>query len=115
MTYFCRMELVRTGSYEKGLKRLRKRGAIDADFEAMEQEIATNPGIGDVIKGSNGLRKVRFGYGQVGKSGGGRTIYYVVTDDDGTYLLTAYPKVYKVDLTADELKMFKALTKELLG
>jgi len=109
------MEFVRTGSYEKGLKRLRKLGAVDADFEAMEQAIATNPEIGDVIKGSNGLRKVRFGYGQAGKSGGGRTIYYVVTDDDVAYLLTAYPKVDKDDLTADELKLFKALTKELLG
>ena len=74
MTYFCGVELVRTGSYEKGLKRLRKLGAIDADFEAMEQEIATNPEIGDVIKGANDLRKVRFGCGQVGRSGGGRTI-----------------------------------------
>ena len=109
------MEFVRTGSYEKGLKRLRKLGAVDGDFEAMEQAIATNPEIGDVIKGSNGLRKVRFGYGQAGKSGGGRNIYYVVTDDDVAYLLTAYPKVDKDDLTADELKLFKALTKELLG
>ena len=55
------MEFVRTGSYEKGLKRLRKLGAVDGDFEAMEQAIATNPEIGDVIKGSNGLRKVRSG------------------------------------------------------
>lgn len=33
---------------------------------------------------------------------------------DQAYLLTAYPKVDKDDLTADELKMFKALIKELL-
>lgn len=109
------MEFVRTSSYEKGLKRLRKLGAADADFDAMEREIATNPEIGDVIQGTGGLRKVRFGYGQAGKSGGGRTIYYVVTEDDTAYLLTAFAKVDKTDLTADERKMFKALIKELLG
>lgn len=109
------MEFVRTGSYEKGLKRLRKLGAVDADFDEVEREIATNPEVGDVIKGSGGLRKARFGYGQVGKSGGGRTIYYVVTEDDVAYLLTAYAKVDKEDLTADELRLFKALIKELLG
>jgi hypothetical protein len=108
------MEFVRTRSYEKGLKRLRKLGASDVDFYQVEQDIAANPEIGDVIKGSGGLRKVRFAYGQAGKSGGGRTIYYAVTEDDVAYLLAAFAKVDQADLTTDELKMLKALTKELL-
>lgn len=38
-----------------------------------------------------------------------------MTEDDVAYLLTAYAKVDKEDLTADELRLFKALIKELLG
>jgi hypothetical protein len=108
------MNFFRTKSYEKGLKRLAKLGASKADLDAIEPMIAANPESGDLIKGSGGLRKMRFAYGTAGKSGGGRTIYYVLIGEDQTYLLTAYPKVDKDDLSAEELKMFKALIKELL-
>lgn len=107
------MEIVRTGSYSRGVKRLRKLGASDADITAMEDAIAFGPEAGDVIPGTGGLRKIRFGYGQVGKSGGGRTICYVIVDDEIVYLLTTYAKVDKDDLTAGEKKMFKDLLKEL--
>jgi hypothetical protein len=107
------MQLFRTSSYQMGLKRLKKLGASDADIIAMENRIAGDPTVGKVIPGSGGLRKVRFGYAGKGDRGGGRTIYYVVLDADTTYLLVAYPKVDKDDLTAKELKLFKALVKEL--
>lgn len=107
------MELFRTSSYKAGLKRLRKLGASDADITVMENMIAAEPGIGDVIPGSGGMRKVRFGYAGTGDRGGGRTIYYVVLLADTTYLLVAYPKVDKDDLTAKELKLFKTLVKDL--
>jgi hypothetical protein len=107
------MELFRTSSYKAGLKRLKKLGASDADITVMENMIAADPAVGDVIPGSGGMRKVRFGYAGKGDRGGGRTIYYVVLDGDTTYLLVTYPKVDKDDLTAKELKLFKALVKEL--
>jgi hypothetical protein len=107
------MQLFRTSSYRKGLKRLKKLGASDTDIVAMENMIAGDPTVGDVIPGSGGLRKVRFGYAGKGDRGGGRTIYYVVLDADTTYLLVAYAKVDKDDLTAKELKLFKGLVKEL--
>lgn len=108
------MDFVRTRSYEKGLKRLRKLGASGADLDAIETTLTANPRSGDVIAGSGGLRKVRFSFGQGGKRGGGRTIYYFLAEDDTIYLLTAWPKVDKDDLTASELKLFKTLIKELL-
>jgi len=79
----------------------------------MENEIAANPQVGEVIKGSGGMRKARFGFGQSGKSGGGRTIYYVLTEDEVLYLITAYAKVDKDDLQPNEIKLFKALIEEL--
>lgn len=107
------MEIVRTKTYKAGLKRLSKLGATSADVTTMENEIALDPRIGDVIEGTGGMRKVRFPYGQTGKSGGGRTIYYAVTADEVVYLITVYAKVDKSDLTAKEKKLFKALIKEL--
>lgn len=107
------MQLFRTSSYLKGLRRLKKLGASEVDILTMENMIAADPAVGDVIPGSGGLRKVRFGYADKGDRGGGRTIYYVVLDAETTYLLVAYPKVDKDDLTAKELKLFKTLVKEL--
>lgn len=107
------MEIVRTQTYLRNLKRLRKLGATGADVLAMEDRIAADPNAGAVIKGSGGMRKIRFGFGQSGKSGGGRTIYYAITDDDVVYLITAYAKADQDDLSADEIKLFKTLIKEL--
>lgn len=108
------MDFVRTRTYEKALKRLRKLGATDTDFEAVEMAIAENPRAGDVIKGSGGLRKLRFSFGQAGKSGGGRSVFYVLIAEDTTYLLTAYAKVDQSDLDPGELKLLKSLIKELM-
>jgi hypothetical protein len=107
------MELFRTSSYKAGLKRLKKLGATDAEITVMENMIAIDPTVGAVIPGSGGMRKVRFGYAGTGDRGGGRTIYYVLSEADTVYLIVTYPKVDKEDLTAAELKMFKALVKEL--
>ena len=57
------MDFFRTSTYEKGLKRLRKLGASKTDLDAIETMIAANPEAGDIIKGSGGLRKIRFAYG----------------------------------------------------
>ena len=48
-----------------------------------------------------------------GKRGGGRTIYYAVTEDETVYLLVAYAKVATSDLTARRMRLFKDLVEEL--
>ena len=107
------MEIIRTSGYAAALKRLKKLGASPDDIIAMENAIARAPETGVVIRGTNGLRKIRFGYGCRGKSGGGRTVYYVMLDDEAVYLLVAYAKADKEDLTADEKRLFRALIEEL--
>ena len=69
------MEIVRTGSYAKGVKRLLKLGASDQDILNMQDAVAANPHVGDVIPGSGGMRKVRFGYADIGaRAAAGRSI-----------------------------------------
>ena len=54
--------------------------------------IALNPLAGDVIPGSGGLRKVRWGASGRGKRGGARVIYYNQLNDGTVWLLMAYAK-----------------------
>lgn len=84
------MELVHTSTYDDDLKRLAKLGATDVEIWETENIIAAGPEAGDLIPDSGGLRKVRFGFGGKGKRGGGRTIYYVLTQDSLIFLLPAY-------------------------
>lgn len=113
MAYIFGVKIVRTKTYEKGLKRLRKLGASANDVAEMEQAIIIDPKGGDVIKDAGGLRKMRFGYASQGKRGGGRTIYYDYTEEAMVIFVTAYPKVDKDDITADERKLFVELIRKL--
>lgn len=54
--------------------------------------IAAYPNDGDVIRGSGGIRKVRWSRPGTGKSGGVRVIYLVRNEDGEVYLLTIFAK-----------------------
>jgi hypothetical protein len=60
-----------------------------ADFAAF---IALNPEAGAVIRGSGGVRKVRWAREGTGKSGGVRIIYVTRNEYGEVYLLTLYAK-----------------------
>lgn len=65
--------------------------------------IARNPQIGVLIDGGGGLRKLRFGIGGRGKSGGVRIIYYFHDRMVPVFLLTVFAKNEKDDLSKREL------------
>lgn len=81
--------------------------------------IAKNPTSGDVMAGTGGVRKVRWGSVQgKGKSGGSRVIYYYHNKDIPIFLFTAYGKSDKANLTKaerNELKDVVALLVEAYG
>jgi len=66
----------------------------------------------DLIKGSGGLRKIRWRSATGGKRGGIRVIYYWQVADSEIFLLLAYGKTEKEDLSAKEIKILKALVEE---
>ena len=106
------MRIVRTTVFTKALKKL---GASAADLNALETEIAANPQAGDVIPGMGGARKIRFSMAGKGKRGGGRAIYVAIVREDTAYLLTAYAKAKKEDLTPADKATLKALIEVLMG
>ena len=54
--------------------------------------LAKNPDAGDVIPGSGGVRKIRWGRKDQGKRGGVRVIYFIQLNNGLIWLLTLYAK-----------------------
>jgi hypothetical protein len=78
--------------------------------QAFIEWIAVNPLAGDLIKGTGGLRKVRWVLPGRGKSGGMRVMTYYIKSDEEIWLLMAYTKAKFDNLPTDFLV---ALKKEL--
>ena len=74
----------------------------------LQLAILGRPTRGDVIKGSGGLRKLRWAASGRGKSGGARVIYYL-WHEDTVFMLMAYPKSKQVDLKPVQLRTLKKL------
>ena len=64
--------------------------------------LAAHPCAGDLIEGTGGVRKLRWGRGGRGKSGGVRVIYYVHSDAMPLYLLALFAKNEQANLSKAE-------------
>ena len=83
--------------------------------DALVEFLSYNPLAGVVIKGSGGVRKLRWGAKGKGKSGGARVIYFFHDDEMPLFLLTAYGKNEKADLAPDEKAEFREMTDILVS
>jgi mRNA-degrading endonuclease RelE of RelBE toxin-antitoxin system len=66
--------------------------------------IALNPEAGSVVRGSGGVRKVRWVREGTGKSGGVRVIYLARNEAGEVYLLTLYAKSESENISLGTLK-----------
>lgn len=64
--------------------------------------LAAHPKAGDLIEGTGGVRKLRWGRGAKGKSGGVRVIYYLHSDLMPLYLLTLFAKNERANISKTE-------------
>lgn len=83
------------------------------ELEDLVEFIAESPEIGVVIQGSGGLRKMRWAYGNKGKSGGSRVIYYYHKSEFEIFMLTIYAKNTKENISNAELKSLMQLVEVL--
>ncbi len=65
-----------------------------------------------VIRGSGGLRKLRWLAGSQGKRGGARLIYYWDKTTETIFMLFVYTKQEQGDLTPDQIRMLGRLVSE---
>jgi len=64
--------------------------------------VAADPECGEVIQGTGGFRKVRVARSGMGKRGGARAIYILRGDGFPIFLIAAYAKNEKENLTKQE-------------
>ncbi len=69
--------------------------------------IAVNPEAGDVVPGSGGVRKVRWGYVGRGKRGGVRVIYFNRLSHGEIWLLLIYGKSATENIPSHVLRRIK--------
>jgi mRNA-degrading endonuclease RelE of RelBE toxin-antitoxin system len=81
----------------------------DEDQGKFQAHLIEQPDDGDIIKGTGGIRKIRWAAKGKGKSGGVRIIYYWRTARDQIYLLTIYGKNEASTLTAGEKEYLKKM------
>ncbi len=90
-------------------------GMSEADIEAVEQSVARNPSIGTEIAGTGGCRKIRVAGRGKGKSGGYRVVTFFSGDAIPVFLITAFGKGEKDNLSKGERNGLAQLTKELVA
>lgn len=88
--------------------------AVQAFWDEDEQRdfktfLGLHPDGGDIIPDTDGLRKIRWSASGHGKRGGARVIYYVYDQGEPIYLLFAYPKNVKTNLTEREKKVMRQI------
>ena len=69
--------------------------------------IAGSPDAGDVVPGSGGVRKVRWGVASRGKRGGVRVIYFNRLANGEIWLLLVYGKSVRDNISAHMLRQIK--------
>ncbi len=104
------MEFLETSIFTKRITEL----ISDSDYHLLQLELSVRPDSGDVIKGSGGIRKLRWAGSGRGKRGGIRVIYYFLTQDNQVFMLYAYPKNESDDLSEQQIKQLKAVVQEYL-
>ncbi len=86
-----------------------------AERQDLVQHLAAHPKQGDLMEGTGGVRKLRWGRGSQGKSGGVRVIYYFHDELMPLYLLTLFAKGDRTNLSKAERNDLAGLVDVLVG
>ena len=81
----------------------------DDEYRLLQAALLVDPESGAIIVGSGGLRKIRWSLPGRGKRGGARMIYYYWVTRGRIYMLYAYSKSAKGDLTRDQIRTLAGL------
>jgi hypothetical protein len=76
----------------------------DDEYRGLQRFLLAFPDAGNVIRGTGGVRKLRWSVAGKGKSGGIRIIYYWKAIDDEIWLLTVYGKSEQETIASHILK-----------
>lgn len=96
-------EFIETSLFTK----ISKRYFSDDELAELQTYLHEQPEAGDVIRGSGGVRKLRWSAQGRGKRGGVRVVYYLKLADGQIWLLTLYAKNVKESIPTHILRQIK--------
>jgi mRNA-degrading endonuclease RelE of RelBE toxin-antitoxin system len=76
----------------------------DDEYRGLQGFLFEHPDAGKIVRGSGGVRKLRWAMAGKGKSGGIRVIYYWKRTDNEIWLLTVYGKSERESIPSHILK-----------
>lgn len=103
--------VIETPAYLSDVKTL---GLTEAERMRIVDSLAQHPSTGEVMPGTGGARKVRFGGRGKGKSGGYRVITFYSGEGMPVFLLNIFAKGEKVNLTKAEQNELRAILAEVV-
>ena len=81
----------------------------EVERDALVAHLGANPEAGEIIPDAGGVRKIRWALAGRGKRGGARIIYYFHNERLPVFLLAAYSKNEKANLSMAERNDMKRL------
>lgn len=105
------MTVVETAEFMRKVKSL----LSESERAELVAFIAANPEAGEIIPETGGLRKIRWALPGMGKRGGARVIYYFHNERLPVFLLSAYAKGRKENLSKAEQSAMKRLVQALVA
>ena len=81
----------------------------EAERTAIVAHLGANPEVGQLVPGTGGVRKIRWGTSGQGKQGGARVIYYYYNGSIPLFVLDIYAKNQKTDLSEADKRSLKRL------
>ena len=99
------MRIFTTRTYERAVRKLMS----EVERQKMEAAIVADPGRAPLLRGTGGIRRFRWAGSGRGKRGGIRTIFFHHAGPETIYMLTAFAKADREDLTPADRKTLSRL------
>lgn len=105
------MTFIETSVFTRSVVALLK----DDEYVSLQLALLLRPELGRVIRGSGGIRKLRWSLAGGGKRGGIRVVYFWDQSSETFYMLYAFRKSDQDDLTPRQLQTLARLVREEFG
>jgi mRNA-degrading endonuclease RelE of RelBE toxin-antitoxin system len=99
------MRIIETPIFTKRVKEI----LSDEEYRLFQIKLIDNPEAGNIIKGSGGIRKIRWSRSGRGKRGGSRILYYWYNTQGVLLMLFIFKKNESDDLTKSQLNDLKTI------
>jgi mRNA-degrading endonuclease RelE of RelBE toxin-antitoxin system len=99
------MRIVETPIFTKRVKEI----LSDEEYRLFQIKLIDDPETGNIIKGSGGIRKIRWSGSGRGKRGGSRILYYWYNTKGVLLMLFIFKKNESDDLTKSQLNDLKTI------